>query len=132
MESDWLHSRVQATPHKTALIICEQQWNYTELNQMVNSVCERLQDVGVQPGDYIGVLMPNCLEYVCLIHALARLGAVLVPLNTRLTEAELAWQIEHAGCELVLYSEETENEWLMVNSQWLMVNRENALITVNH
>ncbi len=122
MTSDWLTSRVQASPQKTALIIGEQQWTYAELDQKVNRVCARLVDAGVESGDFVGVLMPNCLEYVCLIHALARLGAILVPLNTRLTAAELQWQIEHVGCELVLYAEELVDELSIVNSQWSMVN----------
>jgi O-succinylbenzoic acid--CoA ligase len=141
MESDWLHSRVQASPHKTALIIGEQQWTYTELNQMVNSVCERLRDVDVKPDDFIGVLMPNCLEYVCLIHALARLGAVLVPLNTRLTESELIWQTEHVGCKLVLTSSENANkiincEQLIMNNEWLhdaaSFNIQSSQFTINY
>ncbi|MFO7683931.1 MAG: o-succinylbenzoate--CoA ligase [Chloroflexota bacterium] len=122
MTSDWLTSRVQASPQKTALIIGEQQWTYAELDQRVNRVCARLVDAGVESDDFVGVLMPNCLEYVCLIHALARLGAILVPLNTRLTAAELQWQIEHVGCELVLYAEELVDELSIVNSQWSMVN----------
>ncbi len=134
MTPDWLTNRVQTTPRRTAIIMGEQQWTYAELDQMVNSVCGRLQSAGVEPGDFIGVLMPNCLEYVCIIHALARLNAILVPLNTRLTEAELAWQVAHVGCKLVLCQEEIE--WLMVNSQWLMVNSSwltiEASLPLNH
>ena len=125
--SDWLTSRTQASPQKTALIIGEQQWTYAELNQMVNSVCARLLDVGVKPNDFVGVLMPNCLEYVCLIHALARLGAVLVPLNTRLTESELAWQVGHVGCKLVLvdsiHAEKlTTCQQVIINPEWLLAH----------
>lgn len=119
---DWLQERTAKSPKKAALIIGEQRWTFAALEQMVNSVCVHLQNVGVKPGDFVGVLLPNCLEYVCLIHALARLGAVLVPLNTRLTEAELAWQIKHVGCKLVLTTEERGNKWSMVNGQWSMVN----------
>jgi len=120
--SDWLTSRTQATPQKTALIIGEQQWTYAELNRMVNSVCARLVAADVTAGDFVGVLMPNCLEYVCIIHALARLGTVLVPLNTRLTVAELAWQVAHVGCEFILCVEETKEKLSMVNSQFSIVN----------
>ena len=119
MTSDWLTSRVQASPQKTALIMGEQRWTYAELDPIVNGVCARLTDAGVKPGEFVGVLLPNGLAHVCLIHALARLGAVLVPLNLRLTAAELQWQIEHVGCKLVLGAEETKKEWLMVNFQWL-------------
>ena len=135
-EPDWLTSRTQATPQKTALIIGEQQLTYAELNRMVNSVCARLVAADVTASDFVGVLMPNCLEYVCIIHALARLGAVLVPLNTRLTAAELAWQINHVGCDLVLCSEETGEKLSMVNSQWSMVNESwltgDSSLTINN
>ncbi|PIE81214.1 MAG: o-succinylbenzoate--CoA ligase [Chloroflexi bacterium] len=120
MKTDWLTNRTQATPQRTAILIGKQQWTYAELDHMVNSVCCRLQAAGVEPGDFVGVLMPNCLGYVCLIHALARLGATLVPLNTRLTEAELAWQVEHVGCKFVLCQEKDER--LRVHSQQLTVN----------
>lgn len=105
-QSDWLDSREQASPTQTALLLGEQQWNYAELNRLVNGCCTRLAGLDVQPGDLVGVLLPNSLLYVCLIHALARLGAVLVPLNTRLTPAEWQWQVVHVGCRLVLGSSE--------------------------
>ncbi|NUM46637.1 MAG: o-succinylbenzoate--CoA ligase, partial [Anaerolineales bacterium] len=63
---------------------------------------------GVKRGGHVAVLMLNRPEYVFAIHALARLGAVLVPLNTRLTETELRWQADHADCTVVLCSKETE------------------------
>jgi O-succinylbenzoic acid--CoA ligase len=133
--SDWLTARVHATPKALALIIGEERWTYGQLDKMVNGVCGRLLDAGVTPGQFVGVLLPNSLVYVCLIHALARLGAVLVPLNTRLTAVELQWQIEHAGCDLVLYSQETADKWLIVNDQWLMVSDDwlqPASLTINH
>ena len=121
MMRDWLAERVAVSPDAWALLIGEERWTYAQLDLLVNRVYGRLQQEGVQAGDKIGVYMPNCLEYVCVIHALARIGAVLVPINTRLTEAELAWQVAHVGCRFVLYKERPE--WLMVNGEWLMVNR---------
>ncbi|MBE2222657.1 MAG: AMP-binding protein [Anaerolineae bacterium] len=123
-EPDWLTSRNHASPQKTALIISGDQWTYAELDQMVNSVCAQLIEVGVESGEFVGVLMPNCLEYVCLIHALARLGVVLVPLNMRLTERELAWQVAHVGCKLVLVDsihakKLTTCEQVIINPEWL-------------
>ncbi len=122
---DWLAERAQATPHKLALILGEQRWNYGALNQMVNATCARLQDAGVQPGDFVAVLLPNGLPFVCLVHALARLGAILVPLNTRLTPSELRWQLEHVAAKWLISDEDFASqaaEWLMVNCQLLMVN----------
>ncbi|NHZ71696.1 MAG: AMP-binding protein [Aquificales bacterium] len=124
---DWLTARVHATPKALSLIIGEEQWTYAELERMVNGMCRRLLDAGVTPGQFVGVLMPNSLAYVCLIHTLARLGAVLVPLNTRLTATELQWQVAHVGCELVLTDLEnveriTNCEQLIINNEWLYSN----------
>ncbi len=104
---DWLTARVNASPDALALIIGEERWTYAELEGLVNGVYDRLRQAGVQPGDFVAVLLPNNLAYVCLIHALARLGAVLVPLNTRLTPVELQWQLDHMGCDWLIYGEET-------------------------
>ncbi|WP_420644870.1 AMP-binding protein [Candidatus Leptofilum sp.] len=135
---DWLASRVQATPDKPALIIGERHWTYSELNQIVNSICARLQKEGVQAGDLVAVLLPNGLPYVCLVHALARLGAILVPLNARLTPTELRWQIEYVAANWLITNDklgQEASEWLMVNCQLLMVNREwfgPTALTINH
>jgi O-succinylbenzoic acid--CoA ligase len=51
--------------------------------------------------------MPNGLGFVLAVHALARLGAVLVPINTRLTQTEIDWQIQNVGAEHVLDDEST-------------------------
>lgn len=102
IEGDWLASRAAATPQKTAVLYGPDQWSYADLERWVGSVCGRLLAAGVTPGQHVGVLLPNTPLYVCLVHALARLGVVLVPLNTRLTTAELAWQVRQANCALLL------------------------------
>ncbi|MCB8988957.1 MAG: o-succinylbenzoate--CoA ligase, partial [Ardenticatenaceae bacterium] len=96
---DWLAARAAQTPDQLALIIGQRRWSYAELDRLTARLAGHLHDQGVKPGDFVAVLLPNSLEYVCLIHALARLGAVLVPLNTRLTEAEIAWQVEQVGAQ---------------------------------
>lgn len=99
---DWLAHRAQISPHKTALIYRDQAWTYAALNQRVAAMCGYLVDAGVEPGDRVAVLMPNRPETIMAIHALARLGAVMVPLNVRLHADEVAWQIEQSGCRAVI------------------------------
>ena len=105
---DWLAHRAQVSPHKIALIFGDQRWTYGELNGIVAQLCGQLTAVGVQAGQQVAVLMPNRPEYVYLTHALARLGATLVPLNIRLTSQELRWQVGQADCRLVICADETE------------------------
>ena len=118
---DWLQERTAVSPQKSALIIGEQRWNYGELNQMVNVVCARLQEAGVQAGDMTAVLLPNSLLYVCLVHALARLGAILVPFNTRLTPTELGWQLKRVAAHWLLV-DKIKPELLIENCEQLIVN----------
>jgi O-succinylbenzoic acid--CoA ligase len=63
---------------------------------------------GIERGDHVGVLLPNSLAAVCCVFALARLGAVLVPINTRLTAAEVSWQLKRADCARLVYAGKTE------------------------
>ena len=97
---DWLAASAERAPDAPALIIGAQAWTYRQLNACVDDCCARLAARDVTPGRRIAVLLPNGLDYVCLVHALARLGAVIVPLNARLTEAEQAWQTEQAAADL--------------------------------
>ena len=94
---DWLAHQALSRPQGIALMWGDRRWTYAELNAWVAAMAGRLAAAGVRAGDHVAVLMPNRPEYVALIHALARLGAVLVPLNVRLTEAELGWQVEQVG-----------------------------------
>ena len=102
---DWLIARTQATPRATALLIGTAQWDYRELNCMVDAYAIGLIVHGVTPGQHVALLLPNGLAYLCLIHACARVGAVLVPLNTRLTPDELGWQVRQSDTALLVYGE---------------------------
>ncbi len=102
---DWLIARTQATPHATALIIGATQWDYRELNRMVDAYAIGLIAHGVTPGQHVALFLPNGLAYLCLVHACARVGAVLVPLNTRLTPAELTWQLTQSDAQVLVYGD---------------------------
>ena len=102
---DWLAVRSKASPDALALISGEELWSFAELNDLVNACAVRLAAL-VQPGQHVGVLIPNNLAFVCLIHALARVGAVLVPLNLRLSDRELVWQLDHGDCVLLVADDE--------------------------
>ena len=107
---DWLAQQTLTRPQGMALIHGDRSWSYAELNHLVTELTGRLAAAGVQSGQHVAVLMPNRVEYVSLIHALARLGAVLAPLNTRLTPGELRYQLDRTGCHHLICSQETEDK----------------------
>jgi O-succinylbenzoic acid--CoA ligase len=105
MLPDWLHQRASLTPERLALVASGARWNFWELNAHVSGAAAWLQTLGVQSSERVAVLARNSANYVVLVHAISRAGAVLVPLNTRLTPAELLWQINHLGAKLLLIDE---------------------------
>lgn len=96
-------------PGSLALEFEGRSWSYAALNASVSEWQRLLLGRGVTEGDRVAVLSPNRPELVFLIHALARIGATLVPLNARLTAVELAPLVERAAPKLVLADEAISN-----------------------
>jgi O-succinylbenzoic acid--CoA ligase len=104
---DFLSARTLSSPHAIALIAHGKPYTYAELNRYVGRFARRLLGLGVQRGQPIGALLPNGFEYVVLIHAIMRVGAILVPLNTRLTPSEIDYQLKITRCDMVICAKET-------------------------
>ncbi len=102
---DWLQYHADTTPERLALVAGAVEWSWSKLYCRTGETAARLAQAGVGYGDRVGVLLANGPEFVLVVHALMRLGAVLIPLNTRLTAPELGWQVEDAGIKLVLHDE---------------------------
>jgi fatty-acyl-CoA synthase len=99
----WLKERERLTPTKEAVVDGERRITYQQLNQRVNRLSGALQGMGLNRGDRICILAYNCLEFVEVIMAAAKLGLVLVPLNWRLTAAELAFMLNNSGAETLFF-----------------------------
>jgi O-succinylbenzoic acid--CoA ligase len=91
---DWLTRCAEQTPEHLALQCGQVRWSFAELARQADQLARQLAAAGVGVESRVALLAANGLACVVCVHALARLGAVLVPLNTRLTAAELCWQIE--------------------------------------
>ncbi|GER86952.1 2-succinylbenzoate--CoA ligase [Dictyobacter vulcani] len=88
---NWLQRSADNTPHKIAVSTPEISWSFTELNQQAMQLARQLATLGVRPGSRVALLASNGLPFVVCVHALMRLGAILVPLNVRLTLEEQIW-----------------------------------------
>ena len=99
---DWLTRCSENHPQRLA-VQCEQvQWSFAELDNQASRIARQLATSGVQEGSRIALLAANGLSYVAFVHALARLGAILVPLNVRLTLQELCWQLRDVDASLLV------------------------------
>jgi O-succinylbenzoic acid--CoA ligase len=107
--TDWLAARAAASPRALALAYGSATWTYAELDAHVDRLCALLVSRGVLPGDHLAARLPSTPTFVCLVHAAARLGLVLVPVNSRLTPAEAGWQIDHADARWLVTAEGDEH-----------------------
>jgi O-succinylbenzoic acid--CoA ligase len=85
---DWLAQRAQSCPERCALIADGAGVTYAELEAEANWVARRLAAHGVRRGSTAALTMHPRREQVVLVHALMKVGAALLPLSPRLTEAE--------------------------------------------
>lgn len=75
---------------RTAVEDGDVKLTYGELDELRLEVARALIALGVQPGDTVGILAPNCFEWVAAALGIQTLGAVLLPLNTRMKGSELS------------------------------------------
>src|SRR5262245_4412922 len=94
---DWLAQRAALSPEKAALVVGGEAWSFAELAYRSAATAADLRQHGVVEGDHVALLAPNGLDYARATFAVMQAGAVLVPLNTRLTTAELQWQLADCG-----------------------------------
>src|SRR5882724_5119589 len=76
-------------PERTALVSNGRRTTFRELHDRVANTAAALRRQGFGPGDRLAILLPNEPEYIELVYACAWLGAIAVPLNTRLSGVEL-------------------------------------------
>ena len=84
-------------PTHPAVRFEEDELDYRRLETLVAAEAGRLRARGVEPGDRVAVLIGNEPAFLVVLLGCARLGAVFVPLNTRLTAAEIGYQVAHCA-----------------------------------
>jgi fatty-acyl-CoA synthase len=99
----WTARRARKTPHRTALIHEDRAISYAELHDRSTRLAGFLRQQGVRKGDRVAFLGPNHPAFLLTLFACGQLGAVFLPLNTRLAPAELRYQLEDSGTRVLLY-----------------------------
>jgi fatty-acyl-CoA synthase len=103
---DWIRKWSSIQPRKRALIFEDRPFTYQELNLRTNQLCHLLLDLGVQKGDRVSVLLYNGHQYLEIFFALSKIGAILVPLNWRLTGPEIEFILKDSGTRLIIFDPE--------------------------
>jgi len=103
-----LEKRALLTPHRVGLVEWEggRRFKYQELEERANRLANLLQGLGVSKGDRVSILALNGVYYVDLFFGVAKLGAVITPLNWRLAPPEQAYILNDSEPRVLFYGPE--------------------------
>ncbi|MBO9650338.1 MAG: acyl-CoA synthetase [Variovorax sp.] len=99
--ADLLRRSARRYPEKLAIACGETRWTYAEFDAICSRVAGALSRHGVGKGERVAILARNSHAFAALRFALARLGAVLVPINFMLKSEEVAYILRHAGASML-------------------------------
>jgi fatty-acyl-CoA synthase len=96
---EWLDRAAELFGEREALVVPWQdvRWSWAELRARADALARGLAGLGLTPGDRVGILAPNCSEWVLTQFATARLGLVLVSINPAYRTFELGHALRLAG-----------------------------------
>ena len=108
-----LEARARSTPHTPFVLFDDLKGRvtartYREFDREANRAGHLLGRLGVRPGDTVALVLANCLEFLTLWFGAAKLGAVIVPVNTASSASELEYLVAHSESRLIC----TQAAWL--------------------
>ena len=88
-------------PEREAVVDGERRLTYREFFERCDRWSAALQKLGVRPGDRVAYIAPNTHAQLESFYAVPQIGAVVVPINYRLTPADFTYLIQHSGAKVV-------------------------------
>ncbi|MFQ5914629.1 MAG: class I adenylate-forming enzyme family protein [Nitrospinota bacterium] len=94
---DWLKNWARERPEAAAVSGPARRLSFTELDAESDRLAGGLSNLGLLPGDVLGAQLPNCAEWLVLLYAATKIGAVFMPLHMPYREAELLSMLSFSG-----------------------------------
>jgi long-chain acyl-CoA synthetase len=93
-------------PENVAVVFRDVSLTYRELDALANRFARALGRLGIKRGERVCLFMANCPEYVIAFYAIARIGAVVSPMNPSYREREVQYQIDNSDAVAVIVQQE--------------------------
>ncbi|WP_286887633.1 class I adenylate-forming enzyme family protein [Aneurinibacillus sp. UBA3580] len=103
--SELLARNARKYPEREAIVNGAERVTYRTFDQDVNTLAYGLRELGISQGDKVVLFMPNTKEFLYTYIAVMRLGAVIVPVNAKLTGTELDYILGHSDAKAVFVHE---------------------------
>jgi long-chain acyl-CoA synthetase len=92
----------ERSPDRAAIRLGELELSYAELDNRSARLATLLKRRGFEPGDRVGVMLPNVPEFPIAYYGVLRAGGIVVPMNVLLKRREIAFYLEDSGAKLLL------------------------------
>jgi crotonobetaine/carnitine-CoA ligase len=102
-----IESAVQRNPQKVFLYFQGKEITYATLEENVNRVGNVLLNLGVERGDRVCLMLPNCPEFLYSWFGINKIGAVMVPINPIFKEEEVKYILSHSESGAVIAAEDS-------------------------
>jgi long-chain acyl-CoA synthetase len=102
-----LYAQADATPDRTAVVYRDEQLSLAELVERIERLADGLSKHGIGAGDAVGLVLRDDPWFVAAFHAIAALGAKVVPANPAFKQAELDFWFRSTGVRAVISDERT-------------------------
>jgi len=101
----YLGKRAHTNPNLEAVVdpATSRRLTYAQVDRRANKVANAMIDLGVKKGDRVAILMMNGVEFFESFMGLAKIGAIVVPLNWRLVADELSYILKDSGAAALIY-----------------------------
>jgi long-chain acyl-CoA synthetase len=96
-----LDRTVERHRDKTAVTFYQIEISYKQLQGLTRLVAGALQRIGVSKGDRVGLMLPNCLQYLDVFYGVLRRGAIVVQVNPMYTEREIEHVLQDSGADVL-------------------------------
>lgn len=100
--NDVLKHQIETQPDKTFLLFRDDEISYSTFGKRVNSVASALKKEGVKKGERVALFLNNCPEFLYSWFAIARLGAIMVPINVAFKEREASYILDHSEANTLI------------------------------
>ena len=104
--ADLFELAADKVPDRVAVVDRRRRVTYAELEARANRLAHALQDAGVKPGQHVGILATNCIEWVEAMVAVYKIRASVVNVNFRYVEEELRYLFDNSDMVALVYQRE--------------------------
>lgn len=104
---EWLEYWVEKTPEKEYIVYSDRDLRFTwkDFDERVNNMAKGLLAIGVKPGSHVGIWATNVPDWLTFLYAGAKIGAVLVTINTNYKQHELEYIVDNADIDTLCITE---------------------------